>query len=121
MRDTLARFGRVDSCFANAGMSIAKPLVEMTRADFNAVLDVNLTGVFLTFREAVRHMIARGGGGKLIATSSIGSMHGMPRHAAEEINSYFFIAVTHFHRFVAVASCGMGPMRVVPATPGSVC
>jgi NAD(P)-dependent dehydrogenase (short-subunit alcohol dehydrogenase family) len=79
MQATLARFGRVDSCFANAGTGVPKPFVEMTRADFTAVLDVNLTGVFLTFREAVRHMVARGGGGKLVATSSIGSMHGMPR------------------------------------------
>jgi len=76
---TLARFGRVDSCFANAGMGAPKPFTEMSLADWNAVLDVNLTGVFLTFREAARHMIARGGGGKLIATSSIGALHGMPR------------------------------------------
>ncbi len=79
MDETLARFERVDSCFANAGMGIARPFVEMTLADWNAVLEVNLTGVFLTFREAAKHMIARGGGGKLVVTSSIGSMHGMPR------------------------------------------
>ena len=79
MAETLARFGRVDSCFANAGMGVSKPFVEMSLADWNAVLDVNLTGVFLTFREAVKHMIERGGGGKLVVTSSIGSMHGMPR------------------------------------------
>ena len=79
MAETLARFGRVDSCFANAGMGVPKPFVEMSLADWNAVLDVNLTGVFLTFREAVRHMVARGGGGKLVATSSIGALHGMPR------------------------------------------
>ena len=79
MAATLARFGRVDSCFANAGMGAAKPLVEMTLAEWNAVLDVNLTGVFLCFRAAVRHMIARGGGGKLVVTSSIGALHGMPR------------------------------------------
>ncbi len=79
MAATLARFGRVDSCFANAGMGAAKPFVEMTLADWNRVLDVNLTGVFLCFREAVRHMIARGGGGKLVVTSSIGALHGMPR------------------------------------------
>ncbi|MBM4334561.1 MAG: SDR family oxidoreductase [Deltaproteobacteria bacterium] len=81
MDQTLARFGRVDSCFANAGMGLARPFVEMSVADWNAVLDVNLTGVFLCFRESARHMIARGGGGKLVVTSSIGSLHGMPRQA----------------------------------------
>ena len=79
MQATLARFGRVDSCFANAGMGVPRAFTEMTLADWNAVLDVNLTGVFLVFREAARHMIARGGGGKLVATSSIGALHGMPR------------------------------------------
>jgi NAD(P)-dependent dehydrogenase (short-subunit alcohol dehydrogenase family) len=79
MAETLARFGRVDSCFANAGMGVSKPFVEMALTDWNAVLDVNLTGVFLTFRESVKHMIARGGGGKLVVTSSIGALHGMPR------------------------------------------
>jgi NAD(P)-dependent dehydrogenase (short-subunit alcohol dehydrogenase family) len=79
MDETLMRFGRVDSCFANAGMGVSKAFTEMSLADWNAVLDVNLTGVFLCFREAVRHMIARGGGGKLVATSSIGALHGMPK------------------------------------------
>jgi NAD(P)-dependent dehydrogenase (short-subunit alcohol dehydrogenase family) len=60
-------------------MGAPRPFTEMTLADWNAVLDVNLTGVFLTFREAVKHIIARGGGGKLVVTSSIGALHGMPR------------------------------------------
>ena len=82
MADTLAYFGGVDSCFANAGIGTPKPLAETTMEDWNKVLDVNLTGVFMTFREAAKHMIARGSGGKLIATSSIGSIHGMPRNSS---------------------------------------
>lgn len=81
MAATLARFGRVDSCFANAGVGVAASFTEMTMADWNAVVDTNLVGAFLTFREATRHMIARGGGGKLIGIASIGSIHGMPRQA----------------------------------------
>lgn len=79
LRGTLARFGRVDSCFANAGVMLAKPFLEMTLDDWNSILAVNLTGVFLTFREAARHMVERGGGGRLIATASIGALFGMPR------------------------------------------
>lgn len=81
MRETLERFGRVDSCFANAGVGRAAAFTEMTIEDWNAVVDINLVGAFLTFREAARHMIARGGGGKLIGIASIGSIHGMPRQA----------------------------------------
>lgn len=81
MEATLARFGRVDSCFANAGVGKAVAFTEMTIADWNSVVDINLVGAFLTFREAARHMIARGGGGKLVGIASIGSIHGMPRQA----------------------------------------
>ena len=75
----VARFGRIDSCFANAGFGFPRPFLETSLADWNSVINVNLTGVFLTFREVARHMVERGGGGKLIATSSIGSYHGMPK------------------------------------------
>lgn len=81
MGATLARFGRVDSCFANAGVGVAASFVDMTIADWNAVVDINLVGAFLSFREAARHMIDRGGGGKLVGIASIGSIHGMPRQA----------------------------------------
>jgi NAD(P)-dependent dehydrogenase (short-subunit alcohol dehydrogenase family) len=82
MRATLTRFGRVDSCFANAGMSIAKPFLETTVDEWDKVQRVNLRGTFLTFREAARHMVERGGGGKLVAVASVGSIHGMPRQAS---------------------------------------
>jgi NAD(P)-dependent dehydrogenase (short-subunit alcohol dehydrogenase family) len=78
---TLARFGRVDSCFANAGVGRAVKFTDMTLEDWNAVVDVNLVGAFLTFREVARHMVERGGGGSLVGVASIGSLHGMPRQA----------------------------------------
>ncbi|HYC01141.1 MAG TPA: SDR family oxidoreductase [Candidatus Limnocylindrales bacterium] len=81
MKETLERFGRVDSCFANAGVGRAVAFTDMTVSDWDSVTGINLTGAFLTFREAIRHMRARGGGGKLIAVASIGSLHGMPRQA----------------------------------------
>ena len=82
MASTLERFGRVDSCFANAGVGKAAPFPETTIAEWNAVMDTNLLGAFLTLREASRHMVARGGGGKLVGIASIGSMHGMARQAS---------------------------------------
>ncbi|MGA3084380.1 MAG: SDR family oxidoreductase [Thermodesulfobacteriota bacterium] len=93
MADTLAYFGRVDSCFANSGTGISRPVTETTMEDWTKVLDVNLTGVFMTFREAAKHIIARGGGGKLIATASIGSIHGMPRNSSYSATKAGVIAI----------------------------
>ncbi|RMF25285.1 MAG: SDR family oxidoreductase [Deltaproteobacteria bacterium] len=77
---TLQHFGRIDSCFANAGTWKSSPFTEMRVEDWDEVMRVNLTGPFVLFREVAKHMIARGGGGKLIAIASVGSIHGMPRH-----------------------------------------
>ena len=79
LRETLAHFGRVDSCFANAGVMLGRSFVDMTLEEWNQVININLTGVFLTFRETARHMIERGGGGRLVATASIGALFGMPK------------------------------------------
>ena len=76
---TLGRFGRIDSCFANAGFGAPKSFLKMSLADWNHVMATNLDGVFLTFRETLRHMVERGGGGKLVVIGSIGSTFGMPR------------------------------------------
>jgi NAD(P)-dependent dehydrogenase (short-subunit alcohol dehydrogenase family) len=46
------------------------------------VTRVDLDGVFLTFRAAVRHMLERGGGGRLVATSSLSALEGAARNQA---------------------------------------
>jgi NAD(P)-dependent dehydrogenase (short-subunit alcohol dehydrogenase family) len=79
VRDTLARMTRIDSCFANAGAGAGSAFLEMSVEEWNRVFATNLTGVFTTFREVLRHVVARGGGAKLVAISSIGAHHGMPR------------------------------------------
>jgi len=79
-RATLERFGRIDAAFANAGYGTFKSFTKMTSEDWHQVLEVNLDGVFYTFREAAKHMIERGGGGKLIGISSIGEICGMARN-----------------------------------------
>jgi NAD(P)-dependent dehydrogenase (short-subunit alcohol dehydrogenase family) len=76
---TLAGLDRVDACFANAGIGGAMPFVDMTTEEWRRVLRVNLDGVFFTFRAAVRHMVARGGGGSLVATSSLAAIEGQAR------------------------------------------
>ncbi|WP_327665466.1 SDR family NAD(P)-dependent oxidoreductase [Streptomyces sp. NBC_00498] len=81
--ETLERFGRVDSCFANAGVNgRITPFTELSLTEFRRVMRVNLEGAFLTLRAAAAHMVERGGGGVLVGTSSLSSVQGSPRNEA---------------------------------------
>ena len=118
---TLERFGRIDSCFANAGYGHARSFLKTTLEEWNAVVNVNLTGVFLTFREVARHMVERGGGGKLVATSSIGSIHGMPRqesYAATKggLNALVRSLAVELGRYDIQANCVLPGWIETPAT-----
>lgn len=78
--DTLEKFGRVDACFANAGIgSRGTPFLKMTSKEWHEIFRVNMDGAFYTFRAAIRHMVERGGGGSLVATSSVSTVFGAPR------------------------------------------
>jgi NAD(P)-dependent dehydrogenase (short-subunit alcohol dehydrogenase family) len=78
--ETLGAFGRVDSCFANAGVGgRGTPFLDMELEEWRHVFRVNMEGAFLTLRAAGRHMVERGGGGSLVVTSSSSAIFGAPR------------------------------------------
>jgi NAD(P)-dependent dehydrogenase (short-subunit alcohol dehydrogenase family) len=78
---TLAELGRIDSCFANAGVGGGSAgFLEMTLDDIRRVLQINLDGAFLTFQAAARHMVERGGGGSLVGVSSLAGVEGVARN-----------------------------------------
>lgn len=78
---TVSELGRVDGCFANAGVSGRglKSFLDMTSEEWNRVMRVNLDGAFYTFRTAARHMVERGGGGVLVGTASLAAIEAAPR------------------------------------------
>jgi len=78
--ETIATLGRIDACFANAGVAGRAPsFLEMTAEEWRRVLSVNLDGVFYTFRASARRMVEQGDGGALVVTSSLASIEGQPR------------------------------------------
>lgn len=84
MEQTLGAFGRVDACFANAGISGAGTAIpDITAAGWDHTLAINTRGAALVYKHVTRHMIARAkqgdAGGKLIATSSGQSIMGVNR------------------------------------------
>jgi hypothetical protein len=78
---TVEKLGRIDASFANAGFGRFHDPLEMTLESWRRLLSVNLDGAFVTLREAARHMVERGGGGKLVAISSITEIFGAPKQA----------------------------------------
>jgi meso-butanediol dehydrogenase/(S,S)-butanediol dehydrogenase/diacetyl reductase len=70
--------GRLDVMVANAGVVQVAPLLDTRVEDFDALMAVNLRGVFLTYTAAARQMIAQGGGGKIIGAASVAAHRGAP-------------------------------------------
>ena len=79
-------FGRVDGCFANAGIGGGgrHAFVDRTEDDWRRMFTTNLDGVFHVFQVALRHMIKRSDSGdrfgRLVATSSLASLFGTARN-----------------------------------------
>ena len=68
--EVLHTFGRLDVAFCNAGICMNIPAEEMTFEQWKKVIDINLTGVFLTAQAAGKVMLKQGGG-SIINTASM--------------------------------------------------
>lgn len=85
--ETIKQLGRVDGCFANAGVSGrggAFSFADMQSEEWHRVTRINLDGAFYTFRAAAKHMVDRAAGGDksggvLVGTASLAAIEGAPR------------------------------------------
>jgi rhamnulose-1-phosphate aldolase/alcohol dehydrogenase len=82
LRDAVLAFGGVDLVVNNAGLSISKPLLETTEADWDLQHDVMAKGSFLVSREAARVLVAQGMGGDIVYISSKNSLFAGPNNVA---------------------------------------
>jgi len=100
----VARFGQLDILVNNAGVGdIMKPLVELSVQEWDTVLGVNLRGVFLATQAAARHMIARGGGGRIVNIASQAAKSAFPHAAAYTSSKHGLVGLTR------VAALELGP------------
>jgi NAD(P)-dependent dehydrogenase (short-subunit alcohol dehydrogenase family) len=80
---TVAVYGRLDCAFNNAGVAGGQVgpgrqrLHELSKTSFDAMLAINLTGVFLCLKHEVAQMLAQGGGGAIVNTASIAGLIGL--------------------------------------------
>ncbi len=94
---TLDRFGHIDILVNNAGSQPGRDrvlLVDLEEDAFDEVMRVNVKGTYLCSRAVATHMIARGGGGKIIIISSGAGKRGRPRFAAYCSSKFALIGFT---------------------------
>ena len=82
MEKTLSEFGKLDILVNNAGVVARSPIEDTPLEEWNKVLDVNLTGVFLGTKHGIRAM--KGTGGSIINISSVAGLVGM----AADVSAY---------------------------------
>ena len=75
----LAAYGRIDIAFCNAGICINVPADEMTLEQWSKVINVNLTGVFLTAQAAGKVMLKQGSGSIINTASMSGHIVNVPQ------------------------------------------
>jgi len=86
--------GGIDVLVNNAGRAIRKPALEITRAEWQSVIDLNLTALFLGSRIAARHMKARGAGSIVNLASIMGLSGGIFPNASYQASKGAVVNLT---------------------------
>jgi NAD(P)-dependent dehydrogenase (short-subunit alcohol dehydrogenase family) len=115
---TLARFGHVDGLVNNAGIFRAAAFLDITEADWDAVIAVNLKGSFLVGQAVARHMVSRGGEhrGAIVNMSSVNGTLAIPSIASYNASKG---AINQLTRVMALSLADQG-VRVNAVAPGTI-
>lgn len=101
----ITHYGRVDILVNNAGGSIVDAAIDAKEDDFDAVIGLNVKSTFFLSQRVAKHMIERGGGGRIVNMSSQAGAVALPNEA---IYCLAKAAVSHLTRCLAVEWGGHG-------------
>ena len=111
----VAALGRIDVLVNNAGRTLIKPVIDVTRADWETLMAVNLTGTFFLTQQFGRHAIAHRNGGAVI---TIASTHGLTGIAGRAVYGIAKAGLIQMTRMLAIewAPYGIRANAIAPAT-----
>jgi len=112
---TLAAHGRIDVLVNNAGIFRAADFLEVTEADFDAVLRVNLKGAFLVGQAVAREM-AKAGNGAIVNMSSVNGTLAIPTISSYNVSKG---GINQLTRVMSLALADKG-IRVNAVAPGTI-
>jgi NAD(P)-dependent dehydrogenase (short-subunit alcohol dehydrogenase family) len=113
--ETVAAFGGLDIVFGNAGVAAYGLVTELTEAQWDTVLDINLKGNFLVAKHATPYLVARGGG-VIIFNSSVAGLRGFGRMAHYSASKWGLVGLA---KSLAIEGAKAG-VRVVTLHPTGV-
>jgi NAD(P)-dependent dehydrogenase (short-subunit alcohol dehydrogenase family) len=115
MQEALGVFGHLDVLVNNAGVLLRKPALDITRDEWHALMEINLTGTFFMSQQMGRHLVREKRKGSIISLSSTHAMVGVAGVSAYGISK---AGISQMTRMLAIEWAEHG-IRVNAIAPGT--
>jgi NAD(P)-dependent dehydrogenase (short-subunit alcohol dehydrogenase family) len=113
---TVEAFGRLDFAHNNAGIELQATVTGTTEPEWDAIMNVNVKGVWLGLRHQIEAMVAQGSGGSIVNTASLAGLMAVPSLAAYIASKHAVVGLTK----AAAIECAEHEIRVNAVCPAAI-